>query len=345
MGELFDKVLKSDESLFLNSQFLDYDYQPKLVPFRETQQQHIALCIKPLLQRRNGKNIVVFGKPGVGKTVSLKQVLNELKDDYGNDVYCFYVNCWKRDSYFKIISEICQQLNYKWTHNKNFDELMGAAAEIVNEKSAVIVLDEADKLQDQNIIYNILEEFHRRCIILITNENSFVAKLDNRIKSRLLADLLEFKPYNYYETEEILKQRVEYSFVPGTLEKNSFEHIVKKTFDMRDIRAGLFLLKQSGEIAENKSSKKITIDHVDIAINSLVDIDFEDNSDLSSIIDIIKLNPGKSKSEIFKIYEENGGKSYRTFQRKIKELESKGKIKVKEDINNFGRQEILEYLD
>jgi len=26
MGELFDKVLKSDESLFLNSQFLDYDY-------------------------------------------------------------------------------------------------------------------------------------------------------------------------------------------------------------------------------------------------------------------------------------------------------------------------------
>src|SRR3989338_6218439 len=100
MGELFDKVLRSEESIFLNPQFLDYDYQPKLVPFREAQQSYIATCIKPLLQRRNGKNIIIYGKPGVGKTVSLRHVLNELKDDYSDEVHCLYVNCWKRDSSF-----------------------------------------------------------------------------------------------------------------------------------------------------------------------------------------------------------------------------------------------------
>ncbi len=344
MGELFDKILKSDESIFLNPQFLDYDYQPKLIPFRETQQQQIATSIKPLLQRRNGKNVVVVGKPGVGKTVSLKHVLNELKDDYGDEVFCLYVNCWKRDTSFKIISDICQQVNYKWTHGKNFDELLEAAAEIINEKSIVVVLDEADKLQDHNIIYNILEDFHRRGIILITNDNGFLAKIDARIRSRLIPDILEFKPYNLEQTSFILKQRAEYAFVSGTLDEDSLNIIVKKTFELGDIRAGLFLLKQSGEIAENKSSKKITIEFVQEAMISLIDLDKD--LDLDSLLEIIKENTGKNKNDLFKIYEEKCGKSIRTFQRKINELEKLGRIKHGEEVDESGfKQTVIQYLD
>jgi len=345
MGELFDKVLRSDESLFLNSQFLDYDYQPKLVQFREMHQKHIATCIQPLLQRRNGKNILIFGKPGVGKTVSLKHVLNELKEDYGDEAYCLYVNCWKRDTSFKVISEICQQINYKWTHNKNFDELMASAAEIINEKSAVIILDEADKLQEQNIIYNILEDVHRRCIILITNDENFVNKLDSRIKSRLLPDLLEFKPYNLNETEAILKQRTEYAFIPDCLDKTAFDSVVKKTFELKDIRSGLFLLKQAGEVAENKSLRKITINEVKNAITSLATLNLDEDADLIALISILKENSGKSKREIFKVFEEKANKSQRTFQRKMKELEDDGKIKVTDTIGDFGKEPFIEFLD
>ena len=82
MGELFDKLLKSDESIFLNPQFLDFDYQPKIVPCREGEQQEIASHIKPLLQRRNGTNMIIIGSPGVGKTVTLRHVLDELKEDW-----------------------------------------------------------------------------------------------------------------------------------------------------------------------------------------------------------------------------------------------------------------------
>ncbi|MBI2148180.1 AAA family ATPase [Candidatus Woesearchaeota archaeon] len=345
MGELFENILSSDESIFLNPQFLDFDYQPKLVPFRESQQKYIATCIKPLLQRRNGKNIIILGKPGVGKTVSLRHVLNELKEEYSNEVYCLYINCWKRDTSFKIISEICQQINYKWTHNKNFDELMNSASEIINEKSAVIILDEADKLQDHNIIYNILEDFHRRCIILITNDNDFVAKVDDRIRSRLIPDLIEFKPYNYDETESILKQRTEYAFVPDVLEKEAFDSIIKKTFACQDIRAGLFLFKQSGEIAENNSSRKINLEYVRQAIVSLDIADLNTDKDTEAIINIIKENSGKTKGEIFKIYESNEGKSYRTFQRKLKELEDKKIISLKDEIYESGKRTIVNYAE
>ncbi len=344
MGELFDKMLKSDESIFLNPQFLDYDYQPKLIPFRESQQQYIATCIKPILQKRNGKNLIIIGKPGVGKTVCLRHVLNELREDYNNEAFCLYINCWKRDTSFKIINEICTQINYKWVHNKNFDELMKEAAEMINEKSAVIVLDEADKLHDQDIIYSLLEEFHRKCLILITNDYNFIAHLDNRIKSRLIPDLQEFKPYNQKETLEILKQRAEYVFSPGVLNQELLELIAKKTFELEDLRVGLYLLNQSGEMAENKSSKKINLEHINEAISSLVKTNLNTDSDIETILELIKQNSGKTKTEIFKIYEQKEGKSYRTFQRKVVELEKQGKIVSKEEKDNLGIP-ILEFKE
>lgn len=341
MPELFDKILKSEESLFLNPQFLDTDYQPKLVPFRENQQHHIANCIKPLLQRRTGKNVLIYGNSGVGKTACLKHVLNELKEDYSSEIYCLYINCWKKDTSFKIISEICEHVKYKWIHNKTFDDLMKSASEIINEKSVVIVLDEVDKLQDQNIIYSLLEDMQRKCLILITNEKNFLAKLDNRIKSRLIPDLLEFKPYNLEQTEAILKQRTEYAFIPDALQQEAFNIITKKTFEEGDIRTGLFLLKQAAEIAEDKSSRTISLYDVNKALETLAITDFN----IDSLLFIIKENSGKTASEIFKVYEQKENKSYRTFQRKIKELEKENKIRIKEENKGFeGKQTLLEYV-
>lgn len=342
MSELFNNILKSEESLFLNSQLLDTDYQPKLIPFRENQQHHIATCIKPLLQRRTGKNILIFGNPGVGKTVCLKHVLNELKEEYSDEVCCIYINCWKKDTPFKVIAEICEQLKYRWIHNKTFDDLMKSAAEIINEKSAVFVLDEIDKIQDQNIIYSLLEDIHRKCLILVTNEKELISKLDNRIRSRLLPDLLEFKSYSSPETESILKQRIEYAFISNSLQKEAFDLIVSKTFESGDLRMGLFLLKQAGENAENKSSRAISIEHVQEALSSLNTKDLDNKVD--PLLDIIKENPGKTTNELFKIYGQKENKSYRTFQRKIRELEKEDKIRIKEENKGFnGRQTIIEF--
>ena len=75
---LFKDMLKDSETLFKNSIALDYDYIPKLIPYRENQQHFIANCIKPLFQNRNGRNCIVFGPPGIGKTVALRHVLQDL---------------------------------------------------------------------------------------------------------------------------------------------------------------------------------------------------------------------------------------------------------------------------
>jgi len=84
---------------------LDYNFIPKLIPFRELQQRQIASCIKPLLNNMNGRNAFIFGPTGVGKTLACKHLLNELEETT-EDIIPIYVNCWQRNTTYKIMLAI-----------------------------------------------------------------------------------------------------------------------------------------------------------------------------------------------------------------------------------------------
>ncbi|MEK6948511.1 MAG: AAA family ATPase [Nanoarchaeota archaeon] len=344
MSDLFKDILHSDESLFLNPQFLDSDFIPPIIKFRENEQQYIAQCIKPILMKRDGKNLLIKGSPGIGKTLASRHVLSELKKD-SNDVFCVYVNCWKKDSSFKILNEMCSQLNYKYVFNKSFDVLMKDICALINEKSLVIVLDEIDRLTDNTILYSLLEDIYRKSIIMITNDDEFLSSMDARIKSRMIPETLEFKTYNANEIDSILRERAEYAFVKNVMDDECFELISEKTFEFKDLRTGLFLLKESGEVAESLSSRKITPEHTMKALEKLnASIIKEVNDDNKDVIDLIKLNSGKTTAEIFKEYESKYGKSYRTFQRKIKDLEKMNIITLKElNKGREGRSTVVEF--
>ncbi|MDO8480694.1 MAG: hypothetical protein Q7S65_02640 [Nanoarchaeota archaeon] len=88
---MFDKILKAEESLFKNVDALDPHFVPKLVPYREEQQRAIADAIQPLFSERNGKNLVLHGFPGVGKTVACKKVILELEEKT-DDILPLYIN-------------------------------------------------------------------------------------------------------------------------------------------------------------------------------------------------------------------------------------------------------------
>ena len=91
---LFKDLLRSGETLFRDTIVLGYDFQPKLIPYREPEQMKFATCIRPLLQSHNGRNLFVYGPPGVGKTTACKHVLRELEEET-DSVTTFYINCCK----------------------------------------------------------------------------------------------------------------------------------------------------------------------------------------------------------------------------------------------------------
>ncbi len=330
---LFDNMLGNNESLFIDELALDYEYLPRLLPHRESQQQYIATCIKPLLQGRNGKNLLITGQPGIGKTAATRFVLRELEEKgLDENLYLIYVNCWKKDTAYKVTLEICQQIGYKFTHDKSTDELLKDISKMLNRKAAVFVLDEIDKLSEFSILYHILDDIYKKTILLITNEKSFLASLESRILSRLSAEVVEFKPYNYEETRDILKQRIGYAFVKSCWDDQAFLNIVDKAASLKDIRTGLFLLRESGMLAESNSSRKITLDHAEKAISKLPGVKILSSKDMDKdtafILNLIKEHTGKTSRDIYQIYKDKTGKSFRTFHRKIKELEKDNLIFV-----------------
>jgi len=336
---LFKDMLSDEESLFINPDALDYDYLPKLLPYREDQQFHLASCIKPLFQGRTAGNVLITGKPGIGKTAAAKFVLREMEFET-DKIIPIYINCWKKDTSHKIVLEICQQIGYKWIQNKKTDELMKNVAELINKKAAVFVFDEVDKLDSEQIIYQLLEDIYKKCIILITNEKDWLIKIDDRVRSRLIPDVIEFKGYNQDETKGIMKQRIDYAFVPNVWDDEAIESLVEKASEVEDIRVGMFLLRQTGQIAENKGSRKVLKEHAEEALTKLYDFKVLNSKDLNEedndIIKMIKDNEDKSSSEMYELYNKKYDKSYRTFQRRLKGLDDAGLIKITEDMSDKG---------
>ena len=347
---LFDRMLKDSETLFKNTVPLDYDYLPKLINYREQEQFQMAACIKPLFQKRNGRNLFIYGQPGIGKTVACRHVLEEMEEE-SEEIIPLYVNCWQKNTSFKILMEICELLNYKFTHNKKTDELFAVVKGIINKKSAVFVFDEVDKLEDIDFLYSILEEIYRKSIFLITNERDWLAELEDRIRSRLTPEILEFRPYSAAETDGILRERIQFAFYDRVWQEDAIAFAVNETTAVGDIRSGLFILKEAGTAAEDRASRTITVGDVEKAVAKLAafapkkSTELEDDS--REILAIVKQHSGKKIGELFQLYQQAGGTAvYKTFQRRIAKLDSGGFITTEKiDGGKEGKTTLVSFRD
>jgi len=348
------------ETIFMNPNALGFDFIPKFdkyIKYREKEQDKIISSIRPLMHERDGRNIFFFGKPGIGKTLAAKSIHAAIDDpmddaygDVSDMVYPVFINCWQKNTSFKVIEEICFQVGFKFTQNKKTDELFKALANIINRKSAVFFFDEIDKVQDMDFLYTILEQIYRKSIILITNHKDFVLTIEDRVKSRLAPDIIEFKPYNLQETRGILEERKKYAFRPNTWDEDAFSKVVQAAYEAQDIRQGLHIMKEAGENAEDKLSRKITAEHVEKALGKAGEMSVKNTEDLDEesrfILKIVKDNSGQKIGDLFKTYQEIGGKgSYKTFQRKIQKLSEGSFVNAKKVTGGTeGSTTIVNYL-
>ncbi len=316
---LFKDMLGSDETLFRNAVALDYDFIPKLVPYREKEQRQFAAAIKPLF--------------------ALKHVLQELEEET-DDIIPIYINCWQKNTTHKIVLEFCEAIGYKFTQNRRTDELFDTVKAALNKKACVLVLDEVDKLEEQDFLYDFMESIYRKSIFAITNFKEWISGLDDRIKSRLMPITVEFLPYSLEETKGILSQRANSAFYPSVLEDAAFALIADKANKIQDVRAGIFLLKESGNFAEEEASKKILPKHAEKAIQKLDEFSVKKKSDLDDegqlILAVLKKHENLRAGDLYKQYQLNGGKAaYRTFQRKLEKLNAGKFIKLTKRVGGF----------
>ncbi|MBN2202907.1 MAG: AAA family ATPase [Candidatus Aenigmarchaeota archaeon] len=253
-------------SLFVNPAVLEQTFLPKLLKFREEQHKYLAECIKPIFEGRSGSNLLISGPSGIGKTACTKYILRELLENTDN-IMPIYINCWKRDTSTKIISEIARKMDIRLTEKIFSDELFDRIIERLGKYDGVVfAFDELDKAKDYDFLYRILEDVPYKTVFLITNIKDIVTKMDSRLLSRMLLEKVEFRPYNFEETRQILFERQNYAFAPNSWDYDASEMVMRKAYDARDIRTGLVLMKTAGELANNENAPKVLVRHVEKAM-------------------------------------------------------------------------------
>jgi len=280
-----EDLLGGDESLFASTGVLDAEYLPKLMPYREQQQKYIAECISRL--PAIGTSLFIHGPPGIGKTACVRWVLRELNEAGDGSIVPVYVNCWRDSDASRIGASLCGRFGIN-TSYRGRDELFPLALQKLRSFGSVaLALDEIDRVQDAMFIYQLLEEIPHKCIFLISTSREWLARLDNRIRSRLVPEQMEFRPYDREQTKGILEERMRYAFVPGAWEKDAFETVVRICSEFRDIRTGLSLMRSSALEAEKDASRKVTPAHVSRAAGKM-DVDIPEEPKARNLADFGK---------------------------------------------------------
>lgn len=309
VDQIFDSFVSNN--LFKNKSVLQSNHTPENIAHRNEQVESIASILAPALRGERISNLFVYGKTGTGKTLSIQHVgnrmeerLKELQEDYLKFVY---VNCKLKkvaDTEYRILAEIIHVLGGSVpSTGLPTDQVYSRFIDLIDNKKQIIILvldeiDQAVKKISDNFIYSLTRlntelKNSQISIIGISNSLTFMDDLDPRVRSSLGEEELVFAPYNALQLQDILKDRADKAFKEGILE----EGVIAKCSayaarEHGDARRALDLLRVAGEIAERENSKKITLQHIDLA-NSKIEKD--------KMLDIIESEPKQFQLVLYSI--------------------------------------------
>ncbi|MBI4210770.1 MAG: AAA family ATPase [Candidatus Diapherotrites archaeon] len=258
------------ETIFADRAIITPHYTPKELPFREPYINNISSMLAQTIKGKKADNIFIYGKVGTGKTSVTKHVMQQLLEFASSKnvaVEGNYVNCRNHNSKYRILIKAAKD----FYPEENF---LGFSAAFVYEKlvdyarkgrQIVLVLDEIDKVKDlDDLVYGLTranDEMQQGgiSIIGISNNVMFKDRLDPRTKSSLCEKELVFPPYNAPELTEILKQRTEKAFSPGTVDESAVSLAAAiAAQESGDARTAVKLMLRAGEIADRKGSGRVT---------------------------------------------------------------------------------------
>ena len=76
MSDPIDRLLdavESGNSIIKNRDILHFTYIPDVIHHRTTEQEQVTQSLLPILKQSRPSNLLVYGKPGTGKTLVVRR--------------------------------------------------------------------------------------------------------------------------------------------------------------------------------------------------------------------------------------------------------------------------------
>jgi cell division control protein 6 len=283
IDNIFDKAA-SGSSLVKNRQALTIDYVPEKLPFRDEEAKTLAQVLSTVFKGARPSNLLLFGKPGTGKTAVAKNVVERLQkksNELKIDITVIFINAKAAGSAYKVLFEIAEELGINKEQGKqvhftglSMGEATGRILQYIQKRKMhfILIVDEIDSLVDKSgddILYNFTRANQRMdkggfvTLIGISNSLTFKDKLDPRVRSSLSEEESVFNPYTVGQLREILQERSKLAFNEGAISDaaiNLCAAIAGR--EHGDARKAIDLLRVAAELGEREGASIVDERHV-----------------------------------------------------------------------------------
>jgi cell division control protein 6 len=279
-----DELFVREDPIFAQKELLEINHLPDegRIVGRDEEITNLANAVNPAIFGQSPSNVLIYGKTGTGKSLCAKHVsrrLVETAQDEGVSAAFAYVDCAQDDTETQAIQTVASTLNTPAetdikipdkgiatsTYYKRLWTILDRQYDVV-----VIILDEIDKLADDDILMQLSRAGEagkiQNCkigVVGISNKIKYKEKqLNERVKSSLCEREFVFPPYDGEQLNDIMYARRD-AFHDGVLE----DGVISKAAALAakehgDARQAIDILRYAGEIAQARGAPTVTEEYV-----------------------------------------------------------------------------------